>query len=200
MGGTSIFTRTLKKIGVFRRKIGSFLPNWSPEIKAAEAEPEKKERLFGIFMDYRNLEMHLKRTSRDKLNDFSWLLDPILSEGKIILSFVFIPSHYTVMPPVMQLTRLHHFIPVVCPRQISGAVTKDRDSVDNQMESLTRDLVEYSILTDFVIVSGDADFAALATFAQWRQKRVHIVSTLEALSGRFMEMHRSGAVKVRLVE
>lgn len=164
-----------------------------------EPEPAKTpEKRFAVFMDYSNLERNLPKTT-DCFRNFSWLLDPILKRGKIIFAFVFIPDHYVSRAPIMQLTHKHHFHAIFCPRQISGTITKDADTVDAQMQELGWALIQHSDITDVIIVSGDADFQRLATHAKWQQKRVMVVSSAKALSGRFLEMSQEGALTIRLV-
>ncbi|MDO8495590.1 MAG: NYN domain-containing protein [bacterium] len=196
--GTDHKIKTSRFLKFFKKITPPFIKRKAPAVPAI---PEPKQRTFAIFMDYRNLELHLKKGSRERLENFSWLLDPILQEGKIVFAFVFIPTHYIALAPIMQLSHIHHFFPVVCPRQVAGAVTKDHDSVDNKLESLARDIIQHSDITDIVIISGDADFSGLATFAHWQQKKVRVISALRALSGRFIEMHRTGTVDtVKLIE
>lgn len=184
-------------------RIFRFFEKRRKEKPAQEQEPATKPKTFVIFLDYNNLELHLKKTAPEKLKDFSWLFGPILKEGKVVLAFVFIPRNKLDVTPVMQLTRLHHFVPILCPRQIdkNKGITKDADTVDTKMAELAKQLIQYSDITDIVIVSGDADFAELANFAYWQQKSVWVISAINAISGRLMEMHKSGSVKkVSLVE
>lgn len=136
---------------------------------------------FAILMDFENLEKNINRT---KLHDFSWLLNPILEQGKISCAYVFIPDHYGSNPPVRTLSNIHRFFCVFCPKK--SGVLKDADSVDARMDELGRFLVEHSDITDLVIVSGDADFQGLIEFARWQQKRVKVVSAHEAISGRIL--------------
>lgn len=160
-----------------------------------------KEKTFAIFLDYKNLEENIKKTAKEKLNDFSWLTEPLLQEGKIIFAFVFIPMHYINRAPIMQLSRLHHFVPVLCPRQTDGAVTKDADTADAKLETLAKNLIQHSSITNIVIVSGDSDFSELVNFAHWQQKKVRIISAIGALSERFIKMKENGIIeKVGLVE
>ncbi len=147
-------------------------------------------RRFAILMDFENLE---KNIDRAKLRDFSWLLNPILEQGKIFCACVFIPDHYGSNPPVWVLSNIHRFFCVFCPKR-SGTM-KDADSVDNRMDEFGRFLVEHSDITDLVIVSGDADFQGLIEFARWQQKRVKVVSAHEAISGRIL----LGNTEVQLV-
>ena len=158
----------------------------------------QQEKRFAVFMDYKNLEMSLPRTT-DKFRNFSWLLDPILKQGKIIFAFVFIPDHYVSRAPIMQLTHKHHFHAIFCPRQISGVTTKDADTVDAQMQELAWALIQNSNITDVIIVTGDGDFQRLATHAKWQQKQVLVVSAEKAVSGRFLEMAEDGSLTLRLV-
>lgn len=155
------------------------------------------ERTFAVFMDYKNLESNLKNA--DKFRDFSWLLDPILEQGKIIFAFVFIPDHYFTRAPIQQLSNLHRFQVIACPRQIGGAITKDADTVDAKIDELAWPIIEHSNVTDLVIISGDADFKRLANLARWRQKNVIVISAARAVSGRFFEMEKAGIVQLELI-
>lgn len=154
-------------------------------------EPQEK-RKFAVFIDYKNLEDSFanqgERLSVDRFRDFSWLIDPILEEGIIVFAFVFIPEQLSNRPAIMQLSYRHRFFPVICPRQIEGLITKDKDTVDTKMIALGKDLIEHSDCTDVVIVGGDGDFTELANFAIWRQKRVQVMSTPESLSKDFLEL------------
>lgn len=138
---------------------------------------------FAILMDFENLEKNIDRT---KLYDFSWLLNPILEQGKISCAYVFIPDHYGSNPPIRTLSNIHRFFCVFCPKETGAVDKKDKDSVDTRMDELGRFLVEHSDITDLVIVSGDADFQGLIEFARWQQKRVKVVSAHEAISGRLL--------------
>ncbi|MBI2676684.1 MAG: NYN domain-containing protein [Candidatus Yanofskybacteria bacterium] len=181
------------------KTIVSYLKNLL--LRLLHKKPKDKPRTFAIFLDYKNLEENIKKTARDKLENFSWLIEPILKEGKIIFAFVFIPTHYVGRAPVMQLSYLHHFIPVLCPRQTDGAVTKDADTVDAKIVTVAKGLIQHSDITDVVIVSGDSDFSELANFAHWQQKRVWTVSAIGAVSGKFLKMLKNGVVeKLDLVE
>ncbi|MBI2063504.1 MAG: NYN domain-containing protein [Candidatus Yanofskybacteria bacterium] len=192
-------------------RIRILIPEWDEsrlpkKQETARSEPASKspkpakpqEKRFAVFMDYKNLEMNLPR-STDKFRNFSWLLDPILNQGKIIFAFVFIPDHYVSRAPIMQLTHKHHFHAIFCPRQINGVTTKDADTVDAQMQELAWALIQNSDITDVVIVTGDSDFQRLATHAKWQQKRVWVVSAEKAVSGRFLEMAQDGSLALQLV-
>lgn len=168
------------------------------QVTPSEKKTLQPPRRFAIFMDFVNLEKNLQR-SADKFSDFSWLLNPILKQGKIIFAFVFIPDHYVSRAPIMQLTHKHHFHAIFCPRQINGVITKDVDTVDAQMQELAWALIEHSDITDVIIISGDADFHSLATRATWQQKKVKIVSARDAISGRFMGSEQDGFLSVQLV-
>lgn len=163
--------------------------------------PKKREseRTFAIFMDYKNLEDNLPN-SFEKLRDFSWLLDPILKVGKIIFAFVFIPDHYLTKAPVQQLANKHQFSVIACPRQVSGIVTKNADTVDTIMSNLAKGLVEHSDITDIVVISGDADFKQLVNFAIWQQKKVKVISATDAISGHYLRIEDRDKLTVDLVD
>lgn len=153
----------------------------SPKGRYSLKKTGSLKKRFAILMDFENLEKNIDRT---KLYDFSWLLNPILKQGKISCAYVFIPDHYGSNPPVRVLSNIHRFFCVFCPKK--SGLLKDVDSVDNRMNELGRFLVEHSDITDLVIVSGDADFQGLIEFARWQQKRVKVVSAHEAISGRIL--------------
>ena len=56
-----------------------------------KVEEKEERRKFIILMDYENLEKGLEETQQEKLRDFSWLIDPILKQGDIVLKWRFIP-------------------------------------------------------------------------------------------------------------
>lgn len=169
------------------------LPNMTPRLVDTKQQP----RTFALFMDYRNLELGLPDSVR-RFRDFSWLLNPILAQGKIVFAFVFIPDNYGARLPIHQLSNKHSFIPVLCTRKTADPAAKDRDGVDAKMDSLARSLIEHTDITDIVIVSGDADFQDLANFARYHQKGVTVVSAAQAISGRFLNMAEAGAIRLAL--
>lgn len=154
----------------------------APEARCGQCK-KPKERRFAILMDFENLE---KNVDRHRLLDFSWLINPILAAGKILVAEVFIPDHYGHNVPVRTLANIHRFKPVYCVKRPGGSAVKDVDSVDKWMDEEGRFLVEYTDITDLVIVSGDADFQSLIQFARWRQKRVRVVAAANAISGRLV--------------
>lgn len=155
------------------------------------------ERYFAIFLDYLNLEQNMPNP--DRFRDFSWLTEPILKKGKILFAFVFIPEHYATRAPVMLLSNKHRFHVILCPRQVSGVTTKDADTVDSKINELAIPLIWSSIITDVILVSGDADFQPLAVFAKRQGKKVKVISAAEAVSGRFLEMEKDGQIDLELV-
>lgn len=157
-----------------------------------------QKKVFAIFMDYKNLVSDLPNSAK-RFSDFSWLINPILEQGIISFPFVFIPDNYTNRMEIHQLSNKHGFSPIVCTRQIHGAVMKNGDTVDAKMESLARDIILHTDVTDIVIISGDADFQGLVNFAIFNQKNVTIVSAARALSGRFFEMANTGNIKLEIV-
>ncbi len=159
-------------------------PKNSAQKKRRKTAKKTLARKFAILIDYENL---VKSVSPTRLMDFSWLLDPIIKAGEIIFAAAFIPEFYGTAPPVKTLSNIHRFFPVFCPKK-SGSMEKDKDidSVDVRMDEFGRFLADHSDITDLVIVSGDGDFHGLAVFAGWRGKKVKIVSTHEAISGRFL--------------
>jgi hypothetical protein len=171
------------------------LPPGTDQPTALQTAPA--ERTFAIFMDYKNLEDNLKNA--DRFRNFSWLLDPILAQGKIIFAFVFIPDHYFTRAPIQQLSNLHRFQVIACPRQIGGAITKDADTVDAKIDELAWPIVEHTDVSDLIIISGDADFKRLANLARWRRKKVTVISAPKAVSGRFFEMEKAGTVHLQLI-
>lgn len=170
------------------------IDKWDPErtllSESAHKYPEEKRR-FVILIDYKNLEDGIKDPT-ERFKDFSWLLDPILKKGIIEFAFVFIPEQLSGRPAIMQLFHKHGFSPILCPRQIEGVITKDKDTVDSRMIDIGMSFIEHSDITDLVIVSGDADFQRLVTFALWRQKSVRIVSAERALSKTLLDMEGQG--------
>ncbi len=156
---------------------------------APESETKiQKVRKFAVFIDYKNISDGMGKNGRG-LKSFRSLLQPILDQGEIIFGFAFVPSHFVTRLPVMELTYKYGIRVIICPRQIEGVITKDKDSVDAQMDSLARDFIEHaSGITDVVIFSGDADFQDLVRFAVWRQKTVTVMGARESISGRFLEM------------
>ena len=151
-------------------------------VSIESAAPVVQQRKFAILIDYENLKMNVHPT---KLLDFSWLFDPILSQGKIVGGYVFFPEHYGTNMPIKTLSNIHRLFCVACPKDIkNNGVVKDKDIVDSRMDELGRFLVEHSDITDLVVVSGDADFQGLIQFAHWQQKTVKVVSAKSALSSR----------------
>lgn len=159
-------------------------------------ESETRTRKFAVFIDYKNISDGMGKNGRG-LKSFHSLLQPILDQGEIIFGFAFVPGHFVTRLPVMELTYKYGIRVIICPRQIEGVITKDKDSVDAQMDSLARDFIEHaSGITDVVIFSGDADFQDLVRFAVWRQKTVTIIGTRESISGRFLEMAEEKIIQV----
>lgn len=161
---------------------------------AKKSSKKKEKRTFAVFMDYSNLE---KNIPLDKYRNFSWLLDPILEIGKIIFAFVFVPENLMGRAPIYQLSNIHGFHIEVCPRQMSGVVSKDADTVDAKLCELARALIDYTEVTDVVIISGDADFGPLVNHAIFQQKKVTVVSADKAMSGRYLEMQIAGLIEVQ---
>lgn len=182
-------------VGVAQEKNLQHAPTPTPEL-SKPAKPQEKR--FAIFMDYVNLEKGLPK-STDRFKNFSWLLNPILEKGKLIHAFVFIPDHYASRAPLMQFTHKYRFTSILCPRRMSGAVTKDVDMVDTQMIELAWVIIDHSDITDLIIVAGDGDFQGLVTHALWQQKNVKIISAAKAISGRYLEMEEDGSLSVQLV-
>lgn len=163
---------------------------WDPN-RVISPEPAYRppidQKRFAILIDYANLELGIKDPV-ERLRDFSWLLDPILKDGKIVFAFVFLPEQMSSRQPIMQLFHRHGFSPILCPRQIDGAITKDKDTVDARMIDIGMALIEHSDITNLVVVSGDADFQRLVTFAVWGQKKVTVISAGQSLSRALEEM------------
>ena len=166
---------------------------WSESDQANYSNPKK----FAIFFDYKNLEINLR--DKDRFNDFSWLMDPLLKEGKIIFAFVFIPDHYANRVPLIMLANKHRFQPILCPRELGKTTTKDKDTVDAKMEDLGKAILEHSDITDIIIVSGDSDFQELSVFAKWQQKSVKVISAASAVSPRFLEMKNANQIDLKPV-
>jgi len=159
---------------------------------------------FAILVDYKNLEDNFKipgsAVNPEVLKDFFLgLEDELLQHGEILFPFVFIPDNYYGIAPITQLSNSFQYFPIPCPRRKVDAVPypKEADSVDAKMCDLGRKLIYGSLITDLVIISGDADFLPLVMEAKRYQKTVHVLSTPEALSGKFVDI--SGYVNVRPV-
>lgn len=173
-----------------------------------EAEETKKafvrrgKKTFLVFLDLENLARNINkdnfRKKLDRLSNFSWLLNPIIAKGKILLAFAFVTNSEAGLPPIMQLSR-QGFFPVICPRQLGIVATKNADTVDAKLSEVARVLIEHSDATDIVIIAGDADFQPLVNFARFHQKTVTVVSASQAVSGRFLEMEKHGDINVELV-
>ncbi len=159
-------------------------------------------RTFLVFLDWENLARNISRGNPQerlkRLSDFSWLLNPIIAKGKILLALAFVTNNEAGLPPIMQLSR-QGFYPVLCPRQLGVAATKDADTVDAKLDEVARALIEHSDATDVIIIAGDADFQPLVNFARFHQKIVTVISAPQAISGRFLEMERRGDIEVKLV-
>ncbi len=179
----------------FKKTIWDFSRRLEPE---PVYQPPANQRRFAIFIDYKNLEDGI-RNPGNRFQNFSWLLDPILKQGNIIFGFVFVPEHRTTRPAVVQLSNLHNFKIIVCPRQFEGHLSKDKDTVDAVMIDLGRDIIEHTDCTDLVVVGGDGDFTRLTNFAIWRRKKVQVFSTPEALSQDFRKLE-SEHLEVHIIE
>ena len=157
------------------------------------------QRRFVILIDWNNLETGL-RSGGIGFQNFNWLLGPILEHGIVIFTFVFVPQLANTRLPVVQMANLYNFKIVQCPREFtSRGVSKDKDTVDATMIDLGISLIEHSDCTDIVIVSGDGDFSRFAARAMCSQKRVHVFSTREALSGDFRKLE-SDRILVNIIE
>jgi len=172
----------------------------SPLESESARRPSANQRRFAIFIDYKNLEDSIKNAG-NRFRNFSWLLNPILEQGVIIFAFVFVPQHRTTRPAVVQLANLHNFKIIWCPREFEteGHISKDKDTVDAVMIDLGRDIIEHTDCTDLVIVDGDGDFTRLTTFGMWRQKRVQLFATEEALSNDFRQLENE-RLQVHIIE
>lgn len=156
--------------------------------KTKEEEKEEKkeevkapERKFVILVDYENLEKGLKGQP-EKLNNFSWLIDPILEEGVIVMAVAFFPD--IGYPPIGILGKRYNFFCVVCPVELGDRRSKHVDDVDHRMEAFGMKLLSGGFgFTDLIIVAGDWDFKALGLEAKYATKRVVIISARDALSG-----------------
>lgn len=169
-------------------------PSQTPQILQM---PQK--RIFVIFMDYRNLVSDLPNSAK-KFSNLSWLIDPILKCGIISFAYVFIPDNCTKNIEIFQLGNKHGFWPILCTRRIEGAIMKDKDTVDARMDTKARSMIVHTDVTDIVIISGDADFQDLANFARYHQKKVTVISTARARSGRFLEMAEAGSIELKIIE
>lgn len=157
--------------------------------------PRKKTRTFAVFFDYKNIADGLAKNGH-RLRDVNSLLKIILDQGEIIFAFVFVPEHLVNQAPLMQLTYEYRFTVVLCPRQIEGIITKDKDTVDSTMDFLGHRFVEHSQVTDIAIFSGDHAFVELANHAYWRKKRVMVISAQNSISGRFLQMAQDEKIEV----
>lgn len=170
--------------------------------EAQKAFIRKGLRTFLVFLDLenltRNISRHNPREKIGKLSNFSWLLNPIIAKGKILLAFAFVTNNEAGLPPIMQLSR-QGFYPVLCPRELGVAATKEKDTVDAKLDEVARVLIEHSDATDVIIIAGDADFQSLVVFARFHQKTVTVISASRAISGRFLEMEKRGDIDVKLV-
>jgi len=170
--------------------------------KAQKAFVRKGPRTFLVFLDLENLTRNISkgnpREKMKRLNDFSWLLNPIIAKGKILLAVAFVTNSEAGLPPIMQLSR-QGFYPVLCPRQLGVVATKDADTVDAKLDAFAKVLIEHSDATDVILITGDADFQPLVTFARFNQKTVTVVSASQALSGRFLDMEQRGEIAIELV-
>jgi len=157
--------------------------------------PRKKPRTFAVFFDYKNIADGFYRNG-DKLKNVDSLIKIILEQGEIVFAFVFVPEHLVNQVPLMQLTYEYRFIVVLCPRQIEGIITKDKDTVDPIMDFLGHRFVEHSKVTDIAIFSGDHAFVELANYAFWRKKRVTVIANRNSISGRFLQMAQDEKIEV----
>ncbi len=170
--------------------------------EAQKAFVRRGRKNFLVFLDWENLSRNISRGNPQeklrRLSNFSWLLNPILAKGKILLALAFVTNNETSLPPIMQLSQ-QGFYPILCPRQFGVVATKDKDTVDAKLDEFARVLIEHSDATDVVIIAGDADFQPLVNFARFHQKTVTVISASQAISGRFLEMGRRGDIDVKLV-
>lgn len=174
---------------------------WEPELISKITAWGQKKRLFAILVDYRNLEKSLPSPAHAEiLKDFFWLETEINKHGKIAFAMIFIPEYFRELPPPLnQLSNVYRYQLVICLRQKAegGVTTKDVDTVDWKIDSFTRELIEHSDVTDVVVVSGDADFNDLVVTARRHQKSVIVISTPQALSGRFLDL--SGFLDIKFI-
>ena len=173
------------------------IPSVAAPVKPAAIAARPSKRGFLLFVDYENIRRNLKLTD-ERARKFDWIRDYVLKKGKIFLAVIFAPDSANV--PIMQLSQQGFYV-VVCPRRMGQVVTKDADTVDAKMIGLAQSLIFVSsdLITDVVIVAGDGDYEPLVAFAKLQQKNVIMVSTSQALSGRFLEMQESGMLKVKIV-
>lgn len=155
---------------------------------------EKKK--FIILLDYENVWTAPLGAGkgRNKLQDLSWLIEPILAEGEILFSMAFVSDNLVGTVPM----ELHDagFVVVGTPPKLDGMVWKHTDSADQIMLRTGKNLVQHCNVTDVVIVSGDADFTDLINFARFKGCRVKVVAYQKSLSRR---LQRPG-VKIEYIE
>jgi len=160
---------------------------------------DQQGRRFGILMDYENFEKNVEEG--EWIRDFSWLTQPILERGVIIIACVFFPDHLTGRIPLQTLANMHRFFPIACPRvsRRRGAGdfgVKDTDTVDARMDQFGKFVIDQTYITDLVVVTGDGGFQELLKFAEHRGKGVSLISAADAVSGRFIIQERQFNLKL----
>ena len=143
-----------------------------------------EKRKFIILIDDENLERGLEKNHEEKLRDFSWLIDPILEQGDIVLKMAFYPD--VAYPPIRKLSKDYGFYCVICPIDQSA---KHVDNVDHKMEAFGKEMIFNNFdFTDLVIVGGDWDFKELAWAAKSRGKGVKFIGAKGTISGKLKEL------------
>jgi uncharacterized LabA/DUF88 family protein len=149
-----------------------------------------REKIFAVFIDYLNIERGITNQieRRERMRDFGWLINPILEKGKIAFIYIFVPDATVPEFSPIFVGGKQRIPIVVCPRRVVGGVMKDADTVDQFLMEMATSHIYHSDISDIVIVSGDADFSPVIRRALMNRKRVTVVSTAQALSGRFREI------------
>lgn len=169
---------------------------------------KNKIRKFVILMDYENFEKN--REIPDELIDISWLTNAIFEEnGQIEKIFVFLPEHLRAYPPIISLSNIHRAFPIICPKDNKKYIgeraedigVKDTDTVDARMDELGTWLIDHCPdVTDVVLITGDKGFQKLLKHAEYRGKKVWLVSAVDALAMRFSLQRFNTNLKFVLVE
>lgn len=162
-------------------------------------EPKQKRRRFYIFLDYSNFLGSLESEER-LFEELKSLENEILRVGTIEFADAYIPHHRFNEAPVLYLSNVLDYTLIGCSLQTPGGVLKRADTVDAKMErKIWAMMYNADEISDFVIISGDADFEPGTIWVSRHQKKVLVLSGKRNLSARYRQLEGLNNISVKEV-
>lgn len=161
-------------------------------------QERRKQRRFYIFLDYSNF-LGALESEEQFFEELKSLENEIVKVGTIEFASAYIPSNRFNEAPIMFLSNVLDYEIIGCSLQTSGGVLKNADTVDMKMERKIWAMMFNSNVTDFVIITGDADFQPGTVWIGRHQKKVLILSGKRALSTRYRQLEGLDNITIKEV-